>query len=340
MQLVLGTAVLGGTCLWSAAEPHTVSAADVTAANALRPERRFSFTYNVEVGPLEKGKPADIFIPLAKSNDQQSVARAIHSSVSGKEQVEPEYGNEFYHIHIPSGNGETVTATVNYDVTRKLFRRELTAETAKAKYAPGETDKYKRFLQADSLVPVSGPLVEKVQKDLPPHGDSPQEIAKAIYDYVVTTMEYKKVGTGWGTGSTEWACSQKYGNCTDFHALVSSLARANKIPTRFEIGFSVPEDKESGDIAGYHCWAELYLPQVGWTPIDASDAKKYPERKDLLFGAHPVDRVQLTIGRDITLGAGHSGKPLNFFVYPYVEVDGVALPKEAIKTSFSFAERK
>ena len=97
--------------------------AEIAPAAALRQERSFTFTYNVEVGPLEEGKPADIFIPLAKSNQQQSVARTIVSSVVGKEAIEPEYGNEFYHIHVPAGTAEKVTASVKYDVTRKLHSR-------------------------------------------------------------------------------------------------------------------------------------------------------------------------------------------------------------------------
>lgn len=316
------------------------AAADKGSAPAAQ-ERHFTFTYNAEIGPLDASQgPVDIFIPLAKSDDHQQVKRKITASIPGAERSEPEYKNEFWHARLPKGTGSTVSVSVTYDVARRPFHRELTPATEDATYKPGETQPYARFLQPDSLVPVSGPLVQKVRQDLPKTKDTPQARARAIYDYVVDTMEYKKVGTGWGTGSTEWACSQRYGNCTDFHALVSSLARAEKIPTRFEIGFSIPEDKTEADIGGYHCWAELYLPQVGWTPIDASEAKKNPAKRDLFFGTHPADRLQFTVGRDIKLGDGHTTKPLNFFVYPHVEIAGAVAPRELVKTTFKFAEKK
>jgi transglutaminase-like putative cysteine protease len=81
-------------------------------------------------------------------------------------------------------------------------------------------------------------------------GGSPAERARAIYDWVVENVEYKKVGTGWGNGDTFWACSERYGNCTDFHALFISLARTEGIPARFEMGFPVPDSRPSGEIGG------------------------------------------------------------------------------------------
>jgi transglutaminase-like putative cysteine protease len=167
--------------------------------------------------------------------------------------------------------------------------------------------------------------------------DSQEATARAIYDWVVDNVEYKKVGTGWGNGDTFWACSERYGNCTDFHALFVSLARTEGIPARFEIGFPVPMDRESGDIGGYHCWVQFYLPGRGWIPIDASEAAKHPEQREALFGGHPADRILLTTGRDLVLSQVSATEPLNYFVYPYVEVDGKPWPGR-VPTRFHFEE--
>ena len=152
--------------------------------------------------------------------------------------------------------------------------------------------------------------------------DDPASIARAIYDWVIDNVEYKKVGTGWGNGDTYWACNERRGNCTDFHALFISLARSEGIPARFEIGFPVPENRSSGEIAGYHCWVQFYLPEVGWFPIDASEAFKHPDRRDYFYGAHPGDRIHMTTGRDLELRESGQQAPLNYFVYPHVELDG------------------
>lgn len=47
----------------------------------------------------------------------------------------------------------------------------------------------------------------------------------------------------------------------------TALARSEGIPARFEIGFPVPLERPAGDIGGYHCWVQFYLPGRGWVPI-------------------------------------------------------------------------
>jgi hypothetical protein len=70
--------------------------------------------------------------------------------------------------------------------------------------------------------------------------------------------------------------------------------------------------------------------------VDISEAWKHQSKKDYFFGAHDADRVQFTAGRDIELSPRQQGDPLNYFIYPYVEVGGKAYPN--IANDFSFAD--
>src|SRR5437773_341931 len=76
------------------------------------------------------------------------------------------------------------------------------------------------------------------------------EMARAIYNHVVATVKYDKSGKGWGRGDIYYACENRRGNCTDFHAIFIGYARALGIPARFAIGFPLPADRGSGQIAG------------------------------------------------------------------------------------------
>jgi transglutaminase-like putative cysteine protease len=192
-----------------------------------------------------------------------------------------------------------------------------------------------QYLAPDKLVPITGLPAELATK-VTSGKTSPLEKARSIYDYVFETMRYDKTGTGWGHGDVLWACDSKRGNCTDFHSLFIAMARSQSIPARFEIGFPLPADKASSDIAGYHCWAEFFNPQNGWVPVDISEAWKHPVKKDYFFGAHDTDRIQFSVGRDLKLSPPQAGEPLNYFVYPYVEVAGKAYPNVA--NAFSFAD--
>jgi len=131
-----------------------------------------------------------------------------------------------------------------------------------------------------------------------------------------------------------YACDAKKGNCTDFHSLFIAMARSQGIPARFEIGFPLPEDKHSGEIVGYHCWSDFYIDGKGWIPVDISEAWKHPEKRDYFFGSHDLNRVQFSLGRDLRLSPPQEGKPLNYFVYPYVEVDGQEYPNVSLAFSF------
>ena len=142
-------------------------------------------------------------------------------------------------------------------------------------------------------------------------------------------MRYDKSGTGWGRGDALFACDARRGNCTDFHALVIGMARSVGIPARFAIGLPLPAARGAGEIPGYHCWAELYVEGRGWVPVDTSEAAKDPARRDYFFGHHDENRLEFSRGRHLTLVPAQQGPPLNFFVYPYAEVDGK--PHEAIE---------
>jgi hypothetical protein len=72
-------------------------------------------------------------------------------------------------------------------------------------------------------------------------------------------------------------------------------------------------------------------------PIDPSEAFKHPEKRALFYGTHPADRIHFTTGRDLELGEAHRSAPLNYFVYPHVEVDG-ELWKGQVARRFRYRE--
>jgi transglutaminase-like putative cysteine protease len=220
-------------------------------------------------------------------------------------------------------------------LTIKVTRREVKTDAGNFR-KPGDQERIERFLQADKLVPITGrPLELLKERKL----DKDQfKVAKAIYDLVNGHMKYSKVGEGWGNGDAVWACDSKFGNCSDFHSLFISLIRSQNIPAKFEIGFPIPSKRGEGKVGGYHCWAWFLPDKKGWVAVDISEANRNPELRDYYFGNLSEDRVQFTTGRDIDLVPRQIGPALNFFVCPYVEVDGRPLTADQVKTSFSYRD--
>ena len=303
-----------------------------TFATAESPSRDFTFVYSVEDADFPSDKPVDLYIPVPTDTVGQTVlSHSISSEFKVQRGSEEQHGNAFYHLHRAAGDDRPLTATFSWTVNRKVVTANGTPEADAAALAP--------YLASNRLVPVGHEVLDPILAEIREarQSDSKEDTARAIYDWVVDNVEYKKVGTGWGNGDTFWACSERYGNCTDFHALFTALARSEGIPSRFEIGFPVPMDRPSGNIGGYHCWVQFYLPGRGWVPIDASEAAKHPEQREALYGAHPTDRILFSTGRDLTFSPGTEVQPLNYFVYPYAEVEGKPWQGK-VPTSFSFSE--
>jgi transglutaminase-like putative cysteine protease len=302
-------------------------------------ERHFTFHYSFTVKNVEAGKPLRIWIPLAHADPSQDVRiTAQRGDLPLRKTRDHQYGNWMLYAETSKATQREYKFAVDYDVVRREHVVLVNGKPApNLQLAKFTHQQIARFLQPDKLVPTTG-LPAQLAVEQTKGATIPLNKAHAIYDYVFHTMRYDKSGTGWGHGDTLWACDSKRGNCTDFHSLFISMARSQRIPARFEIGFPIPADKHSSEVDGYHCWTEFYLDSTGWVPIDISEAWKHQELHDYYFGANDANRVQFTIGRDLTLEPKQAGPPLNYFVYPYVEISGKEYPNVSIAFSFTDAE--
>jgi transglutaminase-like putative cysteine protease len=304
------------------------------------PSRKFRFTYSFTVKDIPAGtKVVRVWVPVAHTDENQTV-RLVNVKAPAKTSLtqEKEYGNYMMYAEIhdpPPGQAEF---TLEYEVTRREFARGGYAQLERKDSKPGTVPaSMTRYVQPDKLIPTDGKIKVLAEQVTGSQTGSVAK-AKAAYDYFFATFRYDKTGTGWGRGDAVWACDAKHGNCTDFHSPFIGVLRADDIPARFDIGFPLPENKDKGDISGYHCWAEFYASKIGWVPVDISEAWKAKEKESYFFGSVDANRIKFSTGRDITLSPKQDGPPLNYFVYPYVEIDGK--PYEAISKQFSFEEVK
>jgi len=300
--------------------------------------RDFEFTYLTEIPASPAGaRTLRIWIPLPRSDAYQAISDLkIDSPFPYAKHRDREYGNEYLYVQVPAAQVSSLEEVrLNFHVTRQQHRVELNPRPVSVQSAETDSPDLQRFLQPDRRVPLQGIIAELSAQETRGIQD-PLEKARAIYNYVIATMRYDKSGTGWGNGDAIWACTAKRGNCTDFHSLFIGMMRAAGIPARFEIGFPLPAGQHDGAVAGYHCWAQFYVEPYGWIPVDASEAWKHPEKKNYFFGAHDDNRLQFTVGRDIRLDPPQQGDPLNYFIYPYAELDGKPF---AVESKFSFQDR-
>jgi len=298
--------------------------------------RRFLFTYSGTVQDLKPGSQADVWLPMPADTPLQKVEVVKQETpTAGMVGQEKLYGNKMLFFRAKANDKGEIPFTLTYQVARN---EALTSGTGTLTVNEGK-DQIERFLKADALVPITGKPLELIKdKKLP---NDQFHAAKEMYDVINGHMKYDKpAGKPWGRGDAVWACDSGFGNCTDFHSLFISMARGKKIPSKFEMGFSIPVKHGKGDIGGYHCWAWFLPKGKSWIPVDISEANRFPELKEYYFGNLTEDRVQFTTGRDIDLVPRQKGPSLNYFVYPYVEVDGAPYSAENVSRKFSYEDIK
>lgn len=321
--LLVAMGVLTGTLM--AGDPDPVSFGKVSKT------RHFELVYGALLKELPVGSKVRVWMPLAPSNRDQQVQR-IKTTIPSKPLVtrEPKYGNQILYFETETGKSSELEFSVTYQVQRS----EVTGLNRKDARQLTE-DQRRLFLSANVKVPIDGKPVALLKELELPRNDS-LKLGELLYRRVEKHMRYDKSKPGYGTGDAVWACDSRFGNCTDFHSLFISMARSQGVPSRFEIGFPIPEKQVEGMIGGYHCWAFFHVKEYGWVPVDISEADKHPELKQYYFGNLTENRVTFTTGRDINLVPRQEAPPLNFFVYPHVEVDGKPWNQKHMEKRFRF----
>jgi len=207
------------------------------------------------------------------------------------------------------------------------------------------------YLIPTSLGPTDG-IVKDIAEDIIEDNDTILTKAIAIYDYLVEHGERDPGLSFCGNGDVCTLLQNLRGKCADFSSVFVALSRSVGVPSREIFGTRMGKE---GDITGsYHCHAEFYLPMYGWIPVDPSDVAKLMlnenldlddeqiiDERDYYFGKQSDTYVDLSMGRDIILNPEQDGEPLNYFMYPYAEVNGESLDfisQEYLKYVVSFKE--
>ena len=260
-------------------------------------------------------------------------------------------GNTFVYVDVDSPPKEIVVVE-----TFRVTRREQGAKLDAAKARPindEERQKYAKYLSANENVVINDEVKSIAAKAT--GGDrNPVSAGRKLYDWTLENIEYwvkypdrLKASP---VGSTTYCLANKTGNCTDFHSLWASLARASDIPTQIVYGSFFKKELDGQDKdQSYHCWPEFFVPGTGWVPHDVAVADIFvgdfalnkdnepkvklttadgytgPDKAkvDYYFGNIDERRVTWSRGRDLVLSPKQDASPtVNAVPKAYVEVDG------------------
>ncbi|MBI3181182.1 MAG: transglutaminase domain-containing protein [Myxococcales bacterium] len=301
--------------------------------------RRFRFTFEIALPPSRE--PSFVWVPRPIENDWQRELAAAFPSLPRELGEDPLTGNRIARFALPASAGEQ-SLEVSFDVERRL-RQRAPPQPARFATPPRSNPKLARYLEPSSKVPLDGVIGDQAASFASPE-QPPVVIARRAFDYLLETLSYDSGGCtperADELGNLQVACDLKTGTCTEFHGLFVRYMRALGVPARFNFGFNVPSQRD-GRIKGYHCWAELALPDGTWLPVDVSEAWKRragqaPEEEvSFYFGSLDPNRVAFTWDRDVDLVPRQRGGRIDKFIFPYAESGAAAVTP---KLGFRFVE--
>lgn len=299
-------------------------------------ERSGIFTMNFEI-KSGKGHNTRLWIPYPLSDEFQRIS-----------DVEITGNYDHYAVyHSPDAEATYIYAEWKKakDTPRLTFRFKAQAKERKVDGFKEEGTvpvEVMRYLKSEKFLPTDGKIKEIAERIVKGKKGILQK-ARAVYDWTVENTYRDPRVKGCGKGIVEETLAKRGGKCADISSVFVALARAAGVPARDVFGLRLAKTKEKDMTGGFHCWAEFYLPGTGWVPVDPADVRKIMLVKRLsLQDAEPyreyyfgkVDQYRIVLersGRGIVLDPPQ-GSCLNYFMYPYGEVDGQPLdyynPKE------------
>lgn len=129
-----------------------------------------------------------------------------------------------------------------------------------------------KYAKAQKKIESDSDVFKKVSNEFFRNMKNPYEIAEKSYAIVNSYMKYRN---NYGIDENKGALSALIdgeGNGEDLAEVYVAFLRANGIPARTVSGYWTEQDKDK-DVSrvAEHCWAEYYLPEFGWIPVETTN---------------------------------------------------------------------
>lgn len=301
-------------------------------AKEMAKERSGEIELSVTIAAPDDSQDVRVWIPYPVSNNAQDIS---HVRINGNFSQSGIYGEKetgnlaLYAEWTKPTKDRSITLTFNA-TARELIKKDFPA------VEPAIPVEIKEYLKSTAFIPTDG-KVREIALGITNKKQKISEKARAVYQWVVENTTRDPDVKGCGTGEVEKVIAKRGGKCADISSVFVSVARAAGVPAREVFGLRLGKKDEEDMTGGHHCWAEFYVPGYGWVPADPSDVRKAmlanklelkgaQEFVDYYFGAVDEYRIALARGgRGYYLNPLQNDGPLNYFMYPYAEVNGKSL---------------
>lgn len=130
---------------------------------------------------------------------------------------------------------------------------------------------YQRYTASDDNIKLTKSIRAKA-RELAGKETNPFKIAKIFFDHIVWDLDYSFLPhaaiSAMEIPEAVYTQEHRYGDCGAQSIYFAALCRSVGIPARAPGGYQLFPINEAG--CGTHFWAQIYLPNYGWFPVDTS----------------------------------------------------------------------
>jgi hypothetical protein len=224
---------------------------------------------------------ADLHLAIPVDRPSQSIIVPPVYSPEGHELVTDKWGQQtatFHFSDIGPGKkvqGEIVTVANIHEVQYYIYPEDVGSLSDIPEAISS------RYLENNDKYQFDHPTIRRALDEALGEEENPYWILRRIFNYVIDQMYYEMAG-GWNTAPT--VLERGNGSCSEYTFVYISMCRAAGLPARYVGSVVVRGDFASHDDV-FHRWVEVYLPGIGWVPVDPSRGdKEWPRDQGVAIG--------------------------------------------------------
>ncbi len=236
--------------------------------------------------------PTDVRLYLPEPSEweaqQDLEITMIEPEPTGRE-ADPTNGNEilYWKLGREPISGESLEFTLAFDFTAYETKTYINPEEIQPYLE--DSPEYLKYSQPEKYIESDDPLIIELASTIGDGEINPYILAGKFYDYIIENVRYELLQQG--LNGAKFVLENKVGECGDYSALFIALCRASGIPARSIVGYwAISGNNQT------HVWAEFYLENIGWIPVDVTIGQSETSSREYYFGNMDNQRVILSKG--------------------------------------------
>jgi transglutaminase-like putative cysteine protease len=268
--------------------PNEVTNLDGYAAVSVLDSVEYLVVETFQISNHGPGSPSKHNLWVALIQDFPPYQQVIEKSITGSDYrtFEDEDGNLIAEFDLKDLQpGKSMLIEIRYRVKVNHLAYDL---------AKCEGELPKAFTSPELYIESDNPQIRSLAAELADEKTDTCMQVRSFYDFVAEHLVYTFNGKDWGAQAT---LGEMGADCSEYADLMIALSRAAGIPARYLEGVLFLEPDTQALVRTEHAWLEVFLPNIGWTPMDPTLGRALLFR-DKYFAANNPDHIIVTRGRN------------------------------------------